>query len=108
MDKKIEQLKKQIIATTDPAKKAELKEQLKNLREANKKQGAQQFKDGLKEKNAKSALSIGDKGRAKRIRSSKKLQGIGEEGGETKMDKNGKLSASYKKNKGVSVKKKKK
>jgi hypothetical protein len=53
---------------------------LKALNEETKKYNAGQFMDGLREDRAKDAESVGDEGRAQRIRSTKQTQGMGETG----------------------------
>ena len=77
---RIEALKAKIREEKDPAKKAAMLEELANLRELAKKDGAQRQGDSIKELHAKKAEQVGDKGRAIRIRSSKQLQGKGEVG----------------------------
>ena len=77
---RIEALKAKIREEKDPVKKASMLEELKRLRLLSKKDRANVQSDTFKEKRAKKADAVGDKGRGIRIRSSKNTQGVGETG----------------------------
>ena len=102
--KDIEALKTKYRETKDP----NVKKDLDSAREEQKLYDSGQFMDDMREGRAQKAETKGDEGRAKRIRSSKQTQGLGETGRDKegkKFFKGGKMmpKAGY----GMRIKKKK-
>ena len=101
LKKKIEDLKAKA-RNASGEEKAAIMAELQSARKRLKEQNAQESMDGLREKNARSAEKSGDSPRAMRIRSSKQLQGVGEEGRNTYEEK-GKIKSKKKYSQGGKV-----